>query len=179
MHRLLAAEHAVRGAVDAQAAELDHAVAVVAVRAAHDRADARDQLARRERLDHVVVDAGFEAADAIDFLAARGEHDDRNLARELFLAQAAREIQAAHARQHPVEQDQVGHALGDHALRGARIGRVHRVHAGLAQGEGDHVADRGFVFDDQDVFLHEGHRSERRQGAFMTSLLQPCFVTAE
>jgi hypothetical protein len=39
-------------------------------------------------------------------------------------------------------------------VRRARIGGVHRFHAGLAQREGDHVADGAFVFDDEDVFLH-------------------------
>ena len=32
----------------------------------------------------------------------------------------------------------------------------------LAQGEGDHVADRGFVVDDQDAFLHDGTVSSAR-----------------
>ena len=45
----------------------------------HDRAHARDQLAGRERLDHVVVGAELEADDPIDLLAARGEHDDRDV----------------------------------------------------------------------------------------------------
>ncbi len=38
---------------------------------AHDRANPRNQLARAERLGDVIVGAGFEAANAVAFLAAR------------------------------------------------------------------------------------------------------------
>ena len=136
------------------AADCDAAVVVVLVRAAHHRADARQQFARRKRLDHVIVDAGFEAADAVVFLAARGQHDDRDVAGQVVAAPAAGELQAAGAGQHPVEQDQVGDAVGDRRLRLARVAGMHGFVFGLAQGEGDHVADRGFVVDDQDAFLH-------------------------
>jgi hypothetical protein len=87
VHRLVAGEHAVCGAVDAQAAQLDHAFRILAVGAPHHRADAREQLARRERLHDVVVDARVEPADAVGFLAARGQHDDRHFARQIVLAQ--------------------------------------------------------------------------------------------
>ena len=41
----------------------------------------------------------------------------------------------------------------------ARVARMDRFVLTLAQGEGDHVADRGFVVDDEDAFLHgaSGH----------------------
>ena len=39
----------------------------------------RDQLARAERLGDIIVGAGLEPADAVLFLAARGEHDDRHV----------------------------------------------------------------------------------------------------
>ncbi len=143
-----------RRAVDAQAAQLDHTGAVVTLAAPQHGLDPGDQFAGGERFHHIVVDTGFEAVDAIHFLAAGGEHDDRDLAAELFLAQAPGHFEPARARQHPVEQDQVGHLLGQRQLGGAGIGCLDRVHAGLAQGEGDHFADRGFVFNDQDAFVH-------------------------
>src|SRR3546814_9161341 len=43
--------------------------------------DARHQLARGEGLGHIIVRPGFESADAVGFLAARGEHDDRHIGR--------------------------------------------------------------------------------------------------
>src|SRR5664279_1909319 len=49
--------------------------------APQDAAHARDELARRERLGDVVVGAELEADDAIDLVAARGEKEDRHVAR--------------------------------------------------------------------------------------------------
>src|SRR6185295_5610940 len=43
------------------------------------RANPRSHLARRERLDDVVVGAELEADDAVGLFAAGGEHDDRDL----------------------------------------------------------------------------------------------------
>ena len=51
--------------------------------AAQHGAHARDQLLDRERLGDVVVGAGIEAAEAVRLLAARGQHDDRQVARSL------------------------------------------------------------------------------------------------
>ena len=51
---------------------------VVATRR-RDRTDACHQLAETERLHHVVVGPELEEHDAIDFLGARGEHDDRDV----------------------------------------------------------------------------------------------------
>ena len=48
-------------------------------RAPEDRAHARGELARRERLRHVVVGAELEPDDAVGLLAAGGEHDHREL----------------------------------------------------------------------------------------------------
>ena len=43
--------------------------------------DARQQFARREGLGHVVVGAAIEACDLVALGGARGEHDDRQIAR--------------------------------------------------------------------------------------------------
>ncbi len=61
-----------------------------------------------ERLGQVVVGAGVEAADAVALLAARGEHDDGDVARLLAAAQAAADLDTGELRQHPVEQDEIG-----------------------------------------------------------------------
>ena len=45
------------------------------------RLDPRLQLARRERLGHVVVDPRLEAGDLVRLVGARRDHDDRQLAR--------------------------------------------------------------------------------------------------
>ena len=158
LHRPLAAvalrQHPMGGAVDAQVADLDVAVLVVLAGAAHDGLDPGKQLARGEGLDHVVVDPGLQATDAVVLLAARREHDDRDVAGEFLAAPAPRQLQAARARQHPVQQDEVGDAVGNRHLRLPGIAGVHRLVVAMAQREGDHVADRGFVVDDEDVLLH-------------------------
>ena len=73
--------------------------------AAQHALDARQQLARLERLGDVVVGAEFEADDAVDRLAGRGHHDDADLA--AALAQPARQREAVLAGQADVEQDQL------------------------------------------------------------------------
>ena len=73
--------------------------------APHDRAHPRDELARRERLDDVVVGAELETDDAVDLLAARREHDDRNVGR---LADLPGEVSAVAVGEHHVEQHEVG-----------------------------------------------------------------------
>jgi hypothetical protein len=156
VHRLVAGVHAVRGAVQAQPAHRHRAVGVVVARAAQHGLDARQQLARRERLDHVVVGTQLQSEDPVDLAVACGEHDDRYVAGEVVAAPAAGQVQAAHARQHPVEQDQVRHALGDRRGRLAAVAGVDRLVVALAQGEGHHVADGRFVIDDEDAFLHGG-----------------------
>jgi len=149
-------EHAMRGAVDAQAADLHAAVFVVFARTTHHCADAGQQFARGKRLDHVVVDAGLQPANAVVLFAARGQHDDRDVAGQRFAAPAAGQFQPAGTRQHPVQQDQVGDALADRGLRLAGVASVRGFEIALAQGIGDHVADGWFVIDDQDAFLHVG-----------------------
>src|SRR6185312_3160186 len=150
----IAGVHAMRGPVDAQAASLDRPRAAISLRAPQHRLDARDQFARRKRFHHVIVDTGFEAADAIHLLAARGQHDDRHFGGAFLATQAARQFQSGHAGQHPVQQDQVGRRVADCHQRRARVGGVDRFHVGLAQRERHHVADRRFVFDDQNAFVH-------------------------
>ena len=130
---------------------VDRAEAGGAGAAAQDRADAGDQLAGAERLDHVVVGAEFEAEDAVDLLAASGEHDDRHVGGRSDLAG---EVAAVAVGKHHVEQDHVG--------SGALVGR-----AGLVEGARDlgveplprqvleqRLRDALLVLNDQDPLPH-------------------------
>ena len=103
------------------------------------------QFARIERLRQVIVGAELQADDAVHILAARGQHDDRDLA---LLAQAAQDLEAIDAGQHDVEHHQVharcegafsrprlpscsavdgeAFALQEFAEQGARVPRHHR-----------------------------------------------------
>jgi len=69
------------------------------------------QFRHRERLDDVIVGAGRQPPDPFAFLAARGQHDDRQRPRLRPCPQAAAQLDPGQARQHPVEHDQVGNAL--------------------------------------------------------------------
>ena len=71
----------------------------------------RQQFRHRERLDDVIVGASGKAPDPFAFLAARGQHDDRQLPGLRPRPQAAAQLDPGQARQHPVEHDQVGNAL--------------------------------------------------------------------
>ena len=78
--------------------------------APQDRADAREQLAERVGLGHVIVRADLQTDDFVDLGAFGGEHDDRHAA---LLADAPAQGRAVDARQHQVEQHQVDAALGE------------------------------------------------------------------
>ena len=64
---------------------------------AQHRAHARDQLVERERLGDVVVGAGVQPAQPVGLLAARGQHDDRQIRGRRLAAQLAAQLEAGHA----------------------------------------------------------------------------------
>ena len=110
---LLAVERrAARRRVDLEGADPHRLHRLVApLGAAQHRADARDHLGARERLDDVVVGAQLEADDLVGLGAARGDHHDRRVA---LAAQRAGHVAAVAVRQRQVEQHQVGvDPLGD------------------------------------------------------------------
>ena len=81
----------------------------------------RDQLARAERLDDVVVRARLERTHHVVLVADRGQHEDRHLAP---LADLAADLHAVAVREQQVEDRRVG-ALqrGDLERLGRRFGR--------------------------------------------------------
>src|SRR3546814_2798409 len=78
---------------------------------------ARDQLARTERLGDIIVGAGLQPADAILFLAACRQHDDRDVRRLRVAAQTPADFDPRQALDHPVEQDDIGDAFLDEDQR--------------------------------------------------------------
>jgi hypothetical protein len=127
--------HDVRREIDHQRLEGDALLRdLVAAVAPENRLDAQHQLARRERLDDVVVRPQLEADHAVGLGAARGQHDDRDAAGLLLLAQDAGHLGAGEGREHQVEHHQVGaFAAGKidrlAAVRGADhpVARLHQV----------------------------------------------------
>ena len=116
--------------------------------AAQVRLDARQQLGHLERLGDVVVGAELEADHLVDHLAARRQHDHRRL--DAALAQLAADVEAAHARQHQVEEQQI-EGVARRALEPAlAVRRAVDAVALAGQPIGQRQDDAGFVLDQQD-----------------------------
>ena len=107
MHRTFTAPHPVRGEVHDQIIKGQHLRFQARLRAAHYRAHAGDQLGRRKGLGDVIIGAAFQAADLVAFLAARGQHDDRDIGGLGPPAQLPAYFDTGEHGQHPVEQDEI------------------------------------------------------------------------
>ena len=90
--------------------------------AAEQRAQPREQLVERERLDEVVVGAGVEPGHAVGDLVARGEHEDRGA-----------RLAARRSRRHAVSPSTVGIIMSRTTTSGSR--RRDRLERLLAVGD--------------------------------------------
>ena len=84
--------------------------------AAQDVLQPQQQLARLEGLGDIVVDAGLQALDAVLGLGPGGQHADRNVGDRL---EVAGKLEAALARHHDVEDDDVEGQAAHGRARGA------------------------------------------------------------
>ncbi len=156
---------AVADRIEQQAADLDRRFAVHWRRAAQHGLQAGDQLARREGLGDVVVGADFQALDLVVLFTLGGEHDDRRVGGQLVALEAARQLDARSAGQHPVEQDQVRLLVDDQCVGLLGVLCFETVIAGHFQGDDDHLPDRRLVIDDQYALAVHGQAS----GLFLSS----------
>src|SRR5207249_1767215 len=116
-----------------------------------DRADTRHELARREGLGEVVVSSELEADDAVRFIVARGQDQDRDVR---GVAQPSTEIEPVDVRKPEVEHDEARVTSIDRfeaALAGAF---THHLEAGLLQVRAYERTDRFVVFDDDREAAH-------------------------
>ena len=125
--------------------------------AAQDGLDPRQQLGAAERLGDVVVGADLEADDAVD-LVALGRQDDHRR-RHALAAQDAEHLDAAHAGQHHVEEDEVEPLAAGGLERRLAIGGGGDLVALAGQVEGERLAQGGIVLDQQQA---PSHRSPPR-----------------
>ena len=121
-------------------------------RAAQDDVDARHQLARAERLGHIVVAAHLEPEDAVDLLVARRQEQDRHIG---CAPDQPADLQPVHLRHADIEHDEARDLLLESAQRGGAVGDGLRGHAGLLQRKRDDLADMRVVVGDKDVVRHE------------------------
>ena len=128
-------------------ADLDHRAAGVAG-APQDRTQAREQLADRERLRHVVVRAGVERRDLLVVVADSRDEDDRRRAPR---PQLSADVASRAVGQQEVEDHRVGRP---ERRRGQRLrGRRRRVDlvARAAQVRGERAQELRLVVDDEDA----------------------------
>ena len=147
--------------VDGELAGGDHRLGV-ALGAAHDRVDARDQLLAVEGLGHVVVGAEAEALELALGVVGAGEDQDRGL--DLGEAELAQHVVPVHVRQVEVEQDQVVVVeLGEIDAFLAEVGRID-VQIGVLQHQLDALRRRRIVFDQKNShgLLSAADRALRR-----------------
>ena len=92
--------------IDGQLAEFKHFALRfgIHVSAAQKSAHARNQLARRKRLDEVVVGTKLKADDTVSHIALRSQHDDGYVG---VVANRTAYVLARNARKHKVQNDQV------------------------------------------------------------------------
>ena len=145
--------------VQPQPVDLERAVVADRSGPLQHRADPRHQLLHRERLDDVVVGARVESAQPVALLALRGQHDERDVPGGIASAKPACELQAAHAGQHPVEQNEVRTRLRDLAVRLHGIRHGAGVEPGPRQCELHHLADGGLVLDEKNTLAHRRRSS--------------------
>ena len=144
-----------RREVEAMPAERDDAGLVGRARSgpqrvpAQHRMDARDQLARIERLAEVVVGAHLEADDPVDVLALRRQHDDRDVF--AGAAQPPADREPVLAGQHQVEHDEARRVALQPLVELARVGNRAHLEALAREVAVEEVAQPDVVVDDQDA----------------------------
>ncbi len=126
------------------------------------RADAREQLARLERLGEVVDAAGGERAHLLERLVERGQEDHRHVAGRFVRLEPLAHGEAVEVRHHHVEQHEV-RRVGAGALEalGARAGGDHVETVDREQVD-EQLDVRRRVVDDQDPRRGHAAPSVRR-----------------
>ncbi len=142
--------------IQAQTTDLDGCFIVQGAGTAQHGLQAGDQLPGGEGLGNVVISADFQSLDLVILLALGGEHDDGDVAGQLVTFQAPRQLDAAGARKHPVQQDEIGTRVDDGGVGLLGVFRFQAVVSGHLQRNGNHLPDRGFVVNYQYGLLCHG-----------------------
>jgi hypothetical protein len=109
-------------------------------------------LAGTERFGDVVVGAHLQAEQSVWFVAARGEHQDRQV--PTLGAQPAEHLGTLDSGQHQIEHDEIG-VGGRQLQRLLTVGGQVDAHPGPVEVGRQHLSHGGIVVDDE----HAGHRT--------------------
>jgi hypothetical protein len=144
----------VAGDVDREVADLERLVCA-GVDPPDPGPDPGHQLLGLERLDDVVVGSGLEADHDVDSVALRGQHHDGDAG---LVADLLAHVDAVLARQHHVQQYDVGLVVAERVECLVAAKAHAAVEALLTQHDRQHLRQRGVVIDDE-------HAPLGRQGA--------------
>jgi len=116
---LSAGKYLVPGCIYGNAACLDQFAAGFArLCPSEDGLDAKQQFPDRKRLHHVIIGAHFKPHNTIYLFSPGGNHDDRYAGGGFMLLQLLADLRSRQARNHQVEEYQIGEYL----LRGSKAG---------------------------------------------------------
>ena len=116
---------------------------------AEQSANAGDELARRERLDQIVVGAELKTDNTVLDLALGSQHDDGDIR---GIANGAANALAGDLGEHKVEHDQVKLMLLELLDRGLAVADTHNPVAFALEIGSDGVTDCLLILDQQNLF---------------------------
>jgi PAS domain S-box-containing protein len=122
------------------------------------RVHVRDELARTERLDHIVVGSRGEPGRDVSLLRQRGQEDDRDVRRGRILAELPAHLQAGHAGHHDVQESQVRRMRARVGQRGQAVAELPDLVTLPPELEGHQELDVRVIFGQKD----RGHPSPSR-----------------
>jgi hypothetical protein len=124
--------------------------------AAEHCANPSSELARRERLGHVVVGPELEPDDPVGLLAAGRQHDHRQARAR---TDPPAQLEAVCPRKHEIEDDEVGRLALDQLAGAISVRGLERREAVALEVPDHDLADRRLVVDNEN--LRHGRKSER------------------
>ena len=151
VHFLVLDQNLVARDIDDQIAEVEYLDGglVGLMGTAEQSANARNKLARRERLDQIVVGSELEADNTVFDLALGGKHDNRHIR---GVANGAANALTGNLREHEVEHDQVELMLLELLDSRLAVAHAHNPIALALEIGSDSVTDCLLILDQQNLF---------------------------